>query len=66
MSPLEFRAKLGLTQREMAVKIGISQPAIAWLESGARSPSARVATKYEKLSKGRVKLSDFPAIKGAA
>jgi transcriptional regulator with XRE-family HTH domain len=65
MSPLEFRKNKGWTQREMAEKIGVSQPQIAWLESGERSPSARVAAKYEQLSRGQVRLRDFPAMKAA-
>jgi transcriptional regulator with XRE-family HTH domain len=67
MSPLKFRTDiLKCSQRELAEKLGVSQVQVHWIEAGKRRPSALVAAKYEKLSKGKVRLNDFLAMKGAA
>jgi transcriptional regulator with XRE-family HTH domain len=42
---LRARASAGLTQRELAGRIGTSQPTIARWESGAQVPSVRSLTK---------------------
>jgi len=42
---LKARASAGMTQRELANRIGSSQPAVARWESGAQLPSVRSLTK---------------------
>jgi len=42
---LKARASAGLTQRELAERIGSSQPTVARWESGAQLPSVRSLTK---------------------
>ena len=37
----ELRLKAGLTQMELAEKVGLTQQAISWLELGKREPSFR-------------------------
>jgi transcriptional regulator with XRE-family HTH domain len=41
----ELRLKFGLTQMELAKKIGTKQPSIARMESGAELPSLRILKK---------------------
>jgi transcriptional regulator with XRE-family HTH domain len=41
----ELRLKFGLTQAELAKKIGTKQPSIARMESGAELPSLRILKK---------------------
>ena len=42
---LKARASAGLTQKELARRIGTSQPTIARWESGAQTPSVRSLTR---------------------
>ena len=42
---LKARAAAGLTQRELAMEIGTSQPTVARWESGAQLPSVRSLTR---------------------
>jgi predicted transcriptional regulator len=42
------RKRAGLTQREMADRLGISAAYIAYLEAGKRSPSQSVIRRYWK------------------
>lgn len=42
---LKARASAGLTQRELASRIGTSQPTVARWESGAQLPSVRSLTR---------------------
>ena len=45
-----YRATHGLSQKELAVKVGIKQPAVARLEAGAKNPSLETLTRLsEKL-----------------
>jgi transcriptional regulator with XRE-family HTH domain len=37
---------VGLTQREMGIRLKISAAFVAYLESGKRSPSATVIARY--------------------
>lgn len=43
-----FRKEAGLTQTKLAKKIGVSNAAISMIESGAGSPSLRLAIKIAK------------------
>lgn len=41
----EFREKLGLSQSELAIRAGISQPSIGAIEAGKKSPTIRTLEK---------------------
>lgn len=51
----------GLTQNALAEKIGVGQPYVSRLVSGARSPGRAVALAIQELSKGRVPASSWSA-----
>jgi len=42
------REKLGLTQQELANKVGLSQETISQYENGTRTPNVNVAKKIAK------------------
>src|SRR5918911_4222159 len=46
----EARKRAGLTQRELAERAGVSQPAIARLESGRTSPSLEQVERLMRLA----------------
>lgn len=48
---IETRIKSGLTQEELALKMGTTQSTIARLESGNSMPSMRTLTKFAKATK---------------
>ena len=60
----EIRKQLGITQAQLAARIGWKQPRIANYEVGIRLPSLRVAQKIVKALKSfgaKVRLEDvFP------
>jgi transcriptional regulator with XRE-family HTH domain len=62
MDPKSYRVSKNLTLAQMAEKLGIGAPAISMLERGTRKPSGLTAEKYRILSKGKVRLQDFPAM----
>ena len=43
------RERLGLTQTELAKKLGVSQPAIAYWENGVRTPNVYVLKKMAEI-----------------
>ena len=43
------REQLGITQTELARKIGVSQPAVAYWESGARTPNVYILKKMAEI-----------------
>lgn len=45
----ELRNEAGLTQKEVATKLNISQPTYVQWESGRRSPSSETLEKFAKL-----------------
>ena len=45
----KYRKIKGLTQNELAYKAGISQPFIAEIERGRKSPSVRTLVKIAKV-----------------
>ena len=47
------RASLGITQRDLAHRIGTSQPAVAAIESGARAASDEMLDRIESALVGR-------------
>ena len=53
LSPAEYlaiREALGMTQREIAAKLGIQASHVAYLENGSRHPSPALLAKIIKLS----------------
>lgn len=62
MGPREYRVKRKMTTAEFALLLGVSQGHVSNLENGNRKPSASVAEHYHIMSKGRVRLQDFPAM----
>lgn len=46
---LELRMWTGLSQRDFAKILGVTQPAVAAYESGKRTPIARVAARYAEI-----------------
>ncbi len=50
----ELRLKFGLTQAELAKKIGTKQPSIARMESGAELPSLRILKKIADALKVKI------------
>lgn len=55
---VNLRQKLRLTQRELAIKVGTTQPVIARLESGAdkRVPSLKLLNKLAYAANGSLKI----------
>jgi transcriptional regulator with XRE-family HTH domain len=47
------RVRAGLTQAELAERMGTTQSAIARLESGARLPSVKTLLRFAKATKSR-------------
>lgn len=60
----DARRRAGLSQRELAVRAGVSQPAVARLESGRHSPSLATLERLlsacgERLVLGSVPVDDL-------
>lgn len=53
----EGRKQKGLTQEEVATRIGVSAAYIGFIEQGLRTPSVKTADKLARVL--RVKLSDL-------
>jgi DNA-binding transcriptional regulator YiaG len=49
----------------MAKLLSTSQANVCRWESGMQAPSSKVARKYEIVTNGKVRLQDFPALKGS-
>jgi transcriptional regulator with XRE-family HTH domain len=45
----KIRLLLGMTQKEVAKKLGITQAMYCYIENGKRNPSPQLAKKIEKL-----------------
>ena len=58
----EHRAKLGLTQQELAERVGISRVAVSNLEAGLRDPGERTVA----LLAGVFKLEPFELVDGTS
>lgn len=54
---LPLRSKLGLTQTELADRLGVSQPLVARWEAGNRVPSGPAAILLKQLEKQTPKKS---------
>lgn len=53
---IEARAKAGLTQAQLATKMGTTQSAIARLESGKRMPSIETLESYARATGCRLHI----------
>jgi transcriptional regulator with XRE-family HTH domain len=53
---IEVRIKSGLSQEELAQKMGTSQSTIARLESGTSMPSMRTLTKFAKATNCEIQI----------
>ncbi len=56
----ELRAKAGLTQEELAKKVGVRRETIVFLEQGKYVPSLKLAYEVAKVFKEKIeKVFDF-------
>lgn len=53
---IETRIKRGLSQGELAIKMGTSQSTIARLESGKSMPSMRTLTKFAQATQAEFQI----------
>ena len=58
---LAARAGAGLTQEELAARMGTTQAAIARLEGGRIKPTTRTLERYAKATGTRLKITFEPA-----
>ncbi|MEO5338067.1 MAG: helix-turn-helix domain-containing protein [Magnetospirillum sp. WYHS-4] len=58
---IEARAKAGLTQAEVAERMGTTQSVVARIESGRNPPNLKTLEKYAHAVGRRVKLKLVPA-----
>jgi DNA-binding XRE family transcriptional regulator len=63
---IETRVKSGLSQGELAMKMGTSQSTIARLESGASMPSMRTLAKFAEATNSQLHIVFRPARKSRA
>jgi DNA-binding XRE family transcriptional regulator len=54
---IETRIKRGLSQGELATKMGTSQSTIARLESGKSMPSMRTLTKFAEATQAELQIT---------
>ena len=59
---IEARARAGLTQEEVAQRMGTTQAVIARLEGGRVQPSTRTLDRFAKATGTRLKISFEPEI----
>ena len=57
---IDVRNSAGLTQKELARKMGTTQPVIARLESGRSRPSMRTLERLAKATGSRLQISFTP------
>lgn len=57
------RARAGLSQAEVAERMGTTQSAVARIESGKQKPSTRTLERYAQATGSTVKISLVPAQK---
>jgi len=57
---IEARSRAGLTQQELARKMGTTQPAVARLESGRARPSLRTLERLAAATGSRLLISFEP------
>ena len=54
---IQARTRIGLTQEEVARRMGTTQSAVARMESGKPLPSIRSLKKYAQATGSKVKIS---------
>jgi ribosome-binding protein aMBF1 (putative translation factor) len=57
---MDVRNRAGLTQEELARKMGTTQPVVARLESGRSRPSMRTLERLAKATESRLLISFAP------
>ena len=57
---VKARTRAGLSQAQVAHRMGTTQSAVARLESGLRSPTTRTLGLYAKATKSRLKVRLVP------
>ena len=57
---IDARSRVGLTQQELAKKMGTTQPVVARLESGRGRPSMRTLERLAKATGSRLRISFEP------
>lgn len=62
MKLADWRRNVGMTQEELAAKLGLIPGSVARYESGARMPAAAVMVEIFALSGGAVQPNDFYAL----
>jgi len=60
---IEARARAGLSQADVARRMGTSQPAVARLESGKHRPTTRSIAEFAKATGHRVEIRLVPIAK---
>lgn len=60
---IDARTRAGLTQAQVAKRMGTSQPVIARLESGRRKPSLATLERYAKATGHELRIALVPASK---
>ena len=63
---IDARSRAGLTQQELAKKIGTTQPVVARLESGRTRPSMRTLERLAKATGSRLLIRFEPSAKRSA
>lgn len=63
---IEARSRAGLTQQQLAKKMGTTQPAIARLESGRTPPSLRTLERLAQATGSRLTIKFEPKDRPAA
>ena len=59
---MDVRNRAGLTQEELARKMGTTQPVVARLESGRTRPSMRTLERLAAATKSRLLISFAPIV----
>ncbi len=59
---IEARARAGLTQVELARRMGTTQAVVARLESGRVKPSTRTLERFAKATNSRLRITSEPAM----
>src|SRR5579863_3474658 len=57
---MDVRSRAGLTQQELARKMGTTQPVVARLESGRTRPSMRTLERLAQATGSRLRISFAP------
>ena len=63
---IDARNRVGLTQQQLARKMGTTQPVIARLESGRARPSMRTLERVAKATESQLQIRFAPRQKRAA